>query len=103
MFEGNILNQGGDGLLQKQAAAELRPLEWAELAVRLEVSHDFRRLLRGAAERAEGSFDFGCAKHLAAFGEEQRGINPIALANGKMAEDKGVGVTHDEPTGDRGR
>jgi hypothetical protein len=104
MFEGKILPAGEAALgAESEFGADgLRPLRWDELLARLGAAREFRRVMQQAAGGREGSFDHGSARHLATLGEGQRGINPFALTNRKMAQSK-EDLVSEIKTGDRGR
>jgi hypothetical protein len=104
MFEGKILQAGAalSGSESEFGADGLRPLGWDELVARFGAAREFRRVMLEAVRTREGSFDHGSARHLATLGEGQRGINPFALTNRKMAQSKEELVSETK-TGDRGR
>jgi len=105
MFEGNILHIGHEVVARDASgtAEGLRALSWGELVARLDASRDFRRVMEAQSGAPGGSFNRTSARHLAALGDGKPGINPFALANGKMAESMSDTVTKEELTGDRGR
>ena len=105
MFEGKILQPGHalSGAEGEFGADGLRPLAWDELVARFGAAREFRRVIRQAANAREGSFDLGSARHLASLGEGQRGSNPFALTNRKMAQSMDASVSSETKTGDRGR
>jgi len=105
MFEGRIL-PAGYALAESEdpfGSESLRPLAWEEIMARLGAAREFRRLMQAAAANRGGSFDRASARHLAAFGEGQRGINPFALTNRKMGQSNEDAVSSEMKTGDRGR
>ncbi|HTN13197.1 MAG TPA: hypothetical protein VL094_00160 [Sphingomonadaceae bacterium] len=105
MYETNIVRSGGESPVPDGArgGGELRRLSWRELAARLASAQDFRRLATGRNHFAGGSFNYALACHLAALDDGKPDINPIALANGKIADGKDYAVTSEKTRGDRGR
>ncbi|MCB5425318.1 hypothetical protein H0274_08625 [Altererythrobacter sp. CC-YST694] len=87
----------------EQRGRTLRPLSWGEIASRLAAAEDFRRLAARRHHFACGSFNDTSARHLATLGEGKHTVNPIVLANGKIADGIDLAVTSEETHGVRGR
>ncbi|MBO9498802.1 MAG: hypothetical protein J7496_13045 [Novosphingobium sp.] len=105
MYETNIVHPDG-GIVAREAACDaegLRPLHWAELVARLGAARDFRRVMGGRLLAGGSSFNLASARHLAGLGEGKPGINPFALANGKIADAKDFAEMSENSAGDRGR
>jgi len=104
MYEGNILRDGqAPGGSEADFGADgLRVVGWGELVAKLGAARDFRRLMQSESLTAEGSFDCTSAHCLASLGGRQRGINPFALTNRKMAQFMESDVSSDTAIGDRG-
>lgn len=108
MYEGTIVRTGGamparDSDPCVSRIDGLRALNWGEIAARLEASRDLRRMLAVRHTAGAGSFNLASARHLAAQGDGKPVVNPIALANGKIAcgmDDTALG---NMLSGDRGR
>ncbi|HZF45976.1 MAG TPA: hypothetical protein VEZ26_06550 [Sphingomonadaceae bacterium] len=81
----------------------LRALSWDEIASRLAAAEDFRRLAARRHHFACGSFNDTSARHLAMLGDSKHAVNPIVLANGKIADGINLAVTSEETHGVRGR
>ncbi len=105
MYEGNILSSAAESGERDAASGAdgLRLLSWDELVARLGAARDFRRFSGMRIASGAGSFDCTSARHLVAQGEGKPGINPFALANGKIAHGIGLVDIGDDMSGDRGR
>ena len=105
MFETNLANPAAAIVAHDATygADGLRPLSWAELVARLSAARDFRRVMGSRFATSGASFNQVSARHLAALGDAQRGINPFALANGKIANGMELAGAGDDMQGDRGR
>jgi hypothetical protein len=105
MYETKIVRSGAEVGAQETAfdAEGLRVLSWGELVGRFGAARDFRRVMDGRLLAGGASFNLASARHLAGRGEGKPGINPFALANGKIADGMGFADTGDGLPGDRGR
>jgi len=105
MYETNIVRSGTEiGALETAFDAEgLRPLSWGELVARLGAARDFRKVMGGRLLAGGSSFNLASARHLAGRGEGKPGINPFALANGKIANGMRSPEAGSDIHGDRGR
>ena len=105
MYETNIVRPGA-GIGGQEAAFDaegLRPLGWSELVARLGAARDFRRVMGGRLLAGGSSFNLASARHLAGRGEGKPGINPFALANGKIADGIHFPELGDGTAGGRGK
>ncbi|WEK45550.1 MAG: hypothetical protein P0Y56_10955 [Candidatus Andeanibacterium colombiense] len=105
MYETNIV-QSDTGISAREAAKDaegLRPLSWDELVARLGAARDFRRVTGGRLLAGGASFNLASARHLAGLGDGKPGINPFALANGKIVGGMDFPTAGDDIPGDRGR
>ena len=66
-----------------QDGETLRSLSWTDLVARLSAARDLRASYQGAGETAEGSFDAGSARRVAAHHNGKHPVNLDDLANGK--------------------
>lgn len=105
MYETNIVHSGAETAVHEAAfgADGLRSMSWDELVARLGAARDFRRVMGGRLMAGGSSFNLASARHLATRSEVKPGINPFALANGKIADGMGFADTGDDTSGDRGR
>ncbi len=104
MFEANIIRSGEESPVPEGGGSgDLRALSWGEIAARLAAAQDYRRLAASRNPFACGSFNLVSARHLAALGDGKPGVNPIALANRKIAGGMDCAVTSEVTHGDRGR
>jgi hypothetical protein len=105
MYETNFVRSDAESGLQDAAfdAEGLRSLSWAELVARFGAARDFRRVMGGRLLAGGSSFNLASARHLAGRGEGKPGINPFALANGKIADGMGSPEMGDDSGGVRGR
>ena len=105
MYEGIIVQTGGAVDAREGVFGEsgLRMLSWGEVAARLEAARDLRRMMSARHKVGAGSFNLASARHLAAQGDGKPAVNPIALANGKIACGIVDVETGDVLSGDRGR
>jgi hypothetical protein len=105
MYEGNIVHAGQQPEPADAISGEegLRALSWDEVVARLDAARDFRRLMEERPQSGGASFNAISARHLAALGDAQPGINPFALTNRKMANRIEFVVTRAAAIDDRGR
>ncbi|MBS1240020.1 MAG: hypothetical protein H6R45_726 [Proteobacteria bacterium] len=105
MYETNIVRSGGETGAPNEAfgADGLRLVSWGELVARLGAARDFRRIMSDRIIAGGASFNLASARHLASRSEVKPGINPFALANGKIADGIGFADTGEGTAGDRGR
>lgn len=104
MYEGIIVRTGGAVARESDFGANgLRILSWGEVTARLEAARDLRRMMAARHDIGAGSFNLASARHLAAQGDGKPAVNPIALANGKIACGIVDAETGDVLSGDRGR
>jgi hypothetical protein len=105
MYETNIVQSGAHSRGQEPAydAEGLRPVSWGELVARLGAARDFRRVMGGRLLAGGASFNLASARHLAGRGDGKPDVNPIALANGKIAGGMGLPAAGDDIPDDRGR
>ena len=61
----------------------LRPLSWTDLVARLSAARELRASYQSAGEAAEGSFDAGSARRVAAHHNGKHPVNLDDLGNGK--------------------
>lgn len=105
MFEGTIIRTGGVVPAREGESGTdgLRALSWGEVAARLQAARDLRRMMAVRHATGFGSFNLASARHLAAQGDGKPPVNPIALANGKIACAMDVAIFGNVLSGDRGR
>ncbi|OJW76047.1 MAG: hypothetical protein BGO57_13725 [Sphingomonadales bacterium 63-6] len=105
MYEANIIqsDKGEISSEEEPRGRALRALSWGEIASRLAAAEDFRRLAARRHHFAGGSFNDTPARHLATLGDSKHAVNPIVLANGKIADGINLAVTSEETHGVRGR
>ncbi|MBD3774038.1 MAG: hypothetical protein IE921_10715 [Rhodobacteraceae bacterium] len=80
---------------------QLHAFAWPELVARLAAAQELRGLLAGRRYSAAGSFDGGAAGHLARRGNDERAVNPIALAHDKPDAANSRCVANGATSGDR--
>ena len=68
---------------EPQDGESLRPLSWSDLVARLAAARDLRGSLGDDAPPADGSFDAGCARRIAAQHNGKHSVNLDDLGNGK--------------------
>ena len=104
MYETNFTRAAAEAGFHDAAfgADGLRSLSWAELVARLGAARDFRRVMGDRLVAGGASFNLASARNLAGRDEGKPGINPFALANGKIADGMGLADTGDAMPGDRG-